>query len=93
MKASNSQKIALKMVTCRDQQVQLSGIQGFITKVKQWRPLFDEVIKKKGCSVLEALFDLIDGVPSNKKSPWLTQALFAVACEIMEPKYLTRAKG
>lgn len=81
-------KIANVMYTCRDQAYFLLGEGGFRKEFEKWRPIFSDVMEKKGCSEIVALIDLLNAAKNMSEDGMLMHVLIAVGCELSEPKYL-----
>jgi hypothetical protein len=88
-KMANQQQveIAAKLYKCRDQQVYIRGEGKFVSEVAKYKPLFDEVMLKHECSVIEALIKLLERAKGHQEEGILMHLLNAVACELAEPKY------
>jgi recombination associated protein RdgC len=80
-------EIAAKLYKCRDQQVYIRGEGKFVSEVAEYKPVFDEVMLKHSCSVIEALIKLLERAKGHQEEGLLMHLLNAVACELAEPKY------
>lgn len=78
-------EITAKLYKCREQQVFLSGKDGFVKTFNKWKPIVDAAMNKHNCSELEALIELLRLSESKPDSGMLMHILNAVVCEMLEP--------
>ncbi|MEZ8775269.1 hypothetical protein AB4559_18380 [Vibrio sp. 10N.222.51.C8] len=76
---------AQRLYQCREQQIFLSGEQGFIEKYEKWSPVIRLTMAKFNCNELHALVRILEITEKRHDSGMFTHLLSAVACEMCEP--------
>lgn len=78
-------EITQKLYQCREQQIFLSGEEGFKNTFIKWSPVVLVAMEKFQCSEIEALIKLLDLAQGKADEGMLMHVLNAVVCEMCEP--------
>lgn len=71
--------------TCREQGIFLHGEEGWKKTVAQRQPVFEAMMRKHDCSLMQATIMLIQKAQEGSEAGMLTHLLAGVACELSEP--------
>jgi hypothetical protein len=84
---SNQQavEITAKLYKCREQQIFISGEEGFIKTFREWKPAIEAAMVRDNCDAVKALITVLSLVEDTPNNGMLMHVLIAVACEIAEP--------
>lgn len=77
--------IAARMYQCREQAIYIQGEEQFRTSVAKWQPVFELVMQRDKCNVIQALSKLLQRAKDSDQEGLLMHILTAVACELAEP--------